>query len=118
MTSVGRLDGGEALAPAGAGQRRGWRDSRHPPDRHPAAGGLSAVIRYTEHGIPHIMAKDYANLGFGTGWAQAADSKGHPLFSQSQVLLRITDSLSALLHAAGQSDVPGVGRGRTGRFAR
>ncbi|MFJ9823159.1 penicillin acylase family protein [Streptomyces sp. NPDC101160] len=35
--------------------------------------GLSAVIRYTEYGIPHIVAKDYANLGFGTGWAQAAD---------------------------------------------
>ncbi|CAM5361346.1 Penicillin amidase OS=Streptomyces microflavus OX=1919 GN=Smic_82240 PE=3 SV=1 [Streptomyces microflavus] len=24
-------------------------------------------------GIPHIVAKDYANLGFGTGWAQATD---------------------------------------------
>lgn len=31
------------------------------------------MIRYTEYGIPHIVAKDYANLGFGTGWAQAAD---------------------------------------------
>ncbi|MFD4946010.1 penicillin acylase family protein [Streptomyces sp. NPDC058409] len=39
----------------------------------PSGGGLSAVIRYTEYGIPHIVAKDYANLGFGTGWAQAAD---------------------------------------------
>lgn len=45
----------------------------HVPNRHPSGGGLSAVIRYTEHGIPHIVAKDYANLGFGTGWAQAAD---------------------------------------------
>jgi acyl-homoserine-lactone acylase len=36
-------------------------------------GGLSAVVRYTEYGIPHIRAKDYASLGFGTGWAQAAD---------------------------------------------
>jgi acyl-homoserine-lactone acylase len=45
----------------------------HGPGRHPSGGGLSAVIRYTEHGIPHIVAKDYANLGFGTGWAQAAD---------------------------------------------
>lgn len=41
--------------------------------RHPSGGGLSATIRYTEYGIPHIVAKDYANLGFGTGWAQAAD---------------------------------------------
>ena len=36
-------------------------------------GGLSAVVRYTEYGIPHIVAKDYKSLGFGTGWAQAAD---------------------------------------------
>ncbi|MFE0864964.1 penicillin acylase family protein [Streptomyces rochei] len=44
-------------------------------DRHerPSHGGLSAVIRYTEYGIPHIVAEDYADLGFGTGWAQAAD---------------------------------------------
>ncbi|MGW7189625.1 penicillin acylase family protein [Streptomyces sp. NPDC054838] len=39
----------------------------------PSDGGLSAVIRYTENGIPHIVARDYADLGFGTGWAQAAD---------------------------------------------
>ncbi|MFB7263530.1 penicillin acylase family protein, partial [Streptomyces nojiriensis] len=45
-----------------------------PPDgRTAAGGGLSAVIRYTENGIPHILARDYARLGFGTGWAQAAD---------------------------------------------
>ncbi|MFF9134887.1 penicillin acylase family protein [Streptomyces sp. NPDC014806] len=45
------------------------------PDREdrPAHGGLSAVIRYTEYGIPHILARSYAGLGFGTGWAQAAD---------------------------------------------
>ncbi|MFB6807649.1 penicillin acylase family protein [Streptomyces sp. NPDC056387] len=42
-------------------------------DRGPSGGGLSAVIRYTENGIPHILAQDYAHLGFGTGWAQAAD---------------------------------------------
>ncbi|MFC8980655.1 penicillin acylase family protein [Streptomyces sp. NPDC057131] len=40
---------------------------------HPADRGLSAVIRYTEYGIPHIVATSYADLGFGTGWAQAAD---------------------------------------------
>ncbi|MFD9010155.1 penicillin acylase family protein [Streptomyces sp. NPDC059552] len=43
-------------------------------DRAAAGGGkMSAVIRYTENGIPHILARDYAQLGFGTGWAQAAD---------------------------------------------
>lgn len=39
----------------------------------PSGGGLSAVIRYTENGVPHILAQDYAHLGFGIGWAQAAD---------------------------------------------
>ncbi|MFJ8596310.1 penicillin acylase family protein [Streptomyces sp. NPDC093598] len=42
-------------------------------EQHPSHDGLSAVIRYTEYGIPHILAKNYADLGFGTGWAQAAD---------------------------------------------
>lgn len=45
-------------------------DSR---ERHLSGGGLSAVIRYAVHGIPHIVAGNYASLGFGTGWAQAAD---------------------------------------------
>ncbi|MFC8123953.1 penicillin acylase family protein [Streptomyces sp. NPDC057302] len=49
---------------AGAAQAR---------DAHPSGGGLSATVRYTQYGIPHILAKDYENLGFGTGWAQAAD---------------------------------------------
>lgn len=31
------------------------------------------VIRFTEYGIPHIVARNYPDLGFGTGWAQAAD---------------------------------------------
>ncbi|GAA2567874.1 penicillin acylase family protein [Streptomyces roseoviolaceus] len=42
-------------------------------EQHPSRDGLSAVIRYTEYGIPHILAKNYTDLGFGTGWAQAAD---------------------------------------------
>ncbi|MER5782962.1 penicillin acylase family protein [Streptomyces mobaraensis] len=40
----------------------------------PSADGLSAVIRYTEYGVPHILADDYADLGFGDGWAQAVDA--------------------------------------------
>ncbi|MFD7668356.1 penicillin acylase family protein [Streptomyces sp. NPDC059788] len=40
---------------------------------HPSGGGLAADIRYTEYGIPHIVADDYPDLGFGVGWAQAAD---------------------------------------------
>ena len=46
---------------------------RHDHQEHPSHGGLSAEIRYTEYGIPHILAKNYADLGFGTGWAQATD---------------------------------------------
>lgn len=53
-----------SVATAGAAKDR---------DARPSGGGLSATLRYTQYGIPHILAKDYENLGFGTGWAQAAD---------------------------------------------
>lgn len=66
VTAVALLTAATTL-PAAAAERSG---DRH---EHPSHGGLSAVIRYTEYGIPHIVAKDYADLGFGTGWAQAAD---------------------------------------------
>ncbi|WP_406327527.1 penicillin acylase family protein [Streptomyces sp. NBC_00203] len=65
ITAVALLTATTAL-PAAAAQQQNRQE-------HPSHGGLSAVIRYTEYGIPHIVAKDYANLGFGTGWAQAAD---------------------------------------------
>ncbi|MFG3294221.1 penicillin acylase family protein [Streptomyces sp. NPDC048179] len=65
VAAVALLTASAALPAAAAG----------PPTRQdrPAHGGLSAVVRYTEYGIPHILADDYADLGFGTGWAQAAD---------------------------------------------
>ncbi|MDN3024239.1 penicillin acylase family protein [Streptomyces sp. S.PB5] len=65
VTAVALLTATSAL-PAAAVESRNH-------ERHPSHGGLSATIRYTEYGIPHILAKDYADLGFGTGWAQAAD---------------------------------------------
>ncbi|MER5910690.1 penicillin acylase family protein [Streptomyces sp. NPDC001982] len=65
VTAVALLTATTAL-PAAAAQSRDRQE-------HPSHGGLSAVIRYTEYGIPHILAKNYADLGFGTGWAQAAD---------------------------------------------
>jgi acyl-homoserine-lactone acylase len=37
-------------------------------------GGLAADIRYTEYGIPHIKAKDFAGLGYGYGFAAATDN--------------------------------------------
>ncbi|MGI5400926.1 penicillin acylase family protein [Streptomyces sp. CA-135486] len=67
LTGIALVTATSALPPAAAADF----PDRH--DRHPSGGGLSAVIRYTEYGIPHIVANDYAGLGFGTGWAQAAD---------------------------------------------
>ncbi|MEU6508266.1 penicillin acylase family protein [Streptomyces sp. NPDC046942] len=65
VTAVALLTASSALPAAAAG--------RPSPPEHPSHGGLSAVVRYTEYGIAHIVAKDYPDLGFGTGWAQAAD---------------------------------------------
>ncbi|WP_374196270.1 penicillin acylase family protein [Streptomyces sp. ISL-10] len=39
----------------------------------PSGQGLPVVVRRIGHGMPHIVAEDCANPGFGTGWAQAAD---------------------------------------------
>jgi acyl-homoserine-lactone acylase len=39
-----------------------------------AAPTYSATITRTEHGIPHITAKDYGSLGFGSGYAAAGTS--------------------------------------------
>src|SRR5215212_5743612 len=38
------------------------------------AGSMHATIRRTSHGIPHILADDYAGLGFGYGYAIAQDN--------------------------------------------
>ena len=41
---------------------------------HPADGVRRARITITEHGIPHIVAKDYESLGYGEGFATARTS--------------------------------------------
>ncbi|MCX5207174.1 penicillin acylase family protein [Streptomyces sp. NBC_00237] len=66
VAAVALLTAATALSPTASADGRGQ-------ERRPSGGGLSALIRYTEYGIPHILAKDYANLGFGNGWAQATD---------------------------------------------
>jgi acyl-homoserine-lactone acylase len=43
-------------------------------DTNVSRAGLSATIRTTEYGIPHVLADDYADLGFGTGYAAARDN--------------------------------------------
>ena len=40
----------------------------------PAPEDDTVAIRYTEYGIPHIRTNDYANVGFGQGYAQARDN--------------------------------------------
>lgn len=40
----------------------------------PQDRGMSATIRYTEYGIPHVVARDYTGLGFGEGYAAARDN--------------------------------------------
>ncbi|MEV4432863.1 penicillin acylase family protein [Streptomyces sp. NPDC049585] len=68
LTGLALLTGAGSALPAAAAPGAGSAAHR------PSGGGLSAVIRYTEYGIPHITGKDYASLGFGEGWAQAADN--------------------------------------------
>lgn len=65
VAAVALLTASAAL-PAAAADRPARQD-------RPSHGSLAAVIRCTEYGIPHILAGDYADLCFGTGWAQAAD---------------------------------------------
>ncbi|MFF0744638.1 penicillin acylase family protein [Streptomyces sp. NPDC004111] len=66
VAGLALLTAAGTLAPTAAADPRGQ-------EKRPSHGGLSAVVRYTEYGIPHILAKDYANLGFGNGWAQTGD---------------------------------------------
>ncbi|MCS0636753.1 penicillin acylase family protein [Streptomyces sp. LP05-1] len=81
------------MAPAAAAADRdaGYRAS---------GDGLSAVVRYTEYGVPHIVAKDYAGLGFGTGWAQAADQ----VCVLADGFLTVRGERSRYLGAAGAPD--------------
>src|SRR5919201_2942698 len=39
-----------------------------------SAAGLDATIRRTAHGIPHILARDWQDLGYGYGYAFAQDN--------------------------------------------
>jgi len=43
------------------------------PQQLPGEGGFNVVIRRASHGIPHIIARDYASLGYGYGYAFASD---------------------------------------------
>src|SRR4051794_32338795 len=51
---------------SGSGRAQAASD---PPD----TATLHATIRRTTHGIPHIIASDFAGLGYGYGYAFAQD---------------------------------------------
>jgi acyl-homoserine-lactone acylase len=44
-----------------------------PPGPPAPADKYSAEVRWTQYGLPHIKAKDYAGLGYGQGYAVARD---------------------------------------------
>src|SRR5450759_4279527 len=48
--------------------------SRLPGPAGPARHRLSAVIRRTTGGMPHILARDWTSLGYGYGFAFAQDN--------------------------------------------
>lgn len=57
------------LVTSGSGQDRAVAAPSPPP-----AGTLHATIRRTSHGIPHILADDFAGLGYGYGYSLAQDN--------------------------------------------
>jgi acyl-homoserine-lactone acylase len=59
-------------APALAGQPPGHAGTREGAGT--GAGRLSAQIRYTTGGIPHILARSWMGLGFGYGYVFAQDN--------------------------------------------
>jgi acyl-homoserine-lactone acylase len=59
----------------------------------------SAEIRRTEYGIPHILARDYAGLGYGYGYAFAQDN----LCTMADRVVTLRGERSAYFGAAGDS---------------
>ncbi|MCW2781222.1 MAG: peptidase penicillin amidase [Marmoricola sp.] len=51
--------------------RTGEQAGSTPSLLKPAGGVYRATVTLTKHGIPHIEAKDYGSLGFGSGYAAA-----------------------------------------------
>jgi acyl-homoserine-lactone acylase len=49
-------------------------DEQVPDEVETRPGELSATIRWTDHGIPHITAADFAGIGYGYGYAIARDN--------------------------------------------
>src|SRR6478736_2769523 len=65
-----------------------------------APAPYSATITRTEHGIPHIVAKDWGSLGFGSGYAAAGTS----ICTLADTLLTGRGQRSRYLGATGRYD--------------
>jgi acyl-homoserine-lactone acylase len=65
--ALGALMGGVLAACTGAPEREAGAAGGE-------AAGMSAEIRRTAYGVPHIKASDHAGLGYGVGYAAAEDN--------------------------------------------
>jgi len=65
-----------------------------PPTTEPDSP-YQATVRYTEYGVPHITAEDYASLGYGVGYAQAREN----LCTLSEQLMKLKSEKSRYLGA-------------------
>lgn len=70
------------------------------PEERAERGGHSALVRRTTHGVAHISASSWADLGFGQGWAIACDHL--PTIADQIVKVR---SERARFHGAGPGEV-------------
>ena len=85
--------------PGGSDSCTHHHHTRHRPSLRPAKSGRSkAVLRYTEHGIPHIVAKDYAGLGYGYGCAAATDN----VCELANIYLTVSGQRSQVLRPGGR----------------
>jgi acyl-homoserine-lactone acylase len=64
-----------------------------------SAARYAAEIRRTEYGVPHILAHDYAGLGYGYGYAFAQDN----LCTMADRVVTLRGERSAYFGAAGDS---------------
>jgi acyl-homoserine-lactone acylase len=69
-----------------------------------APAGYEATIRWTAHGVAHVVADDPANLGFGQGWAVAEDRAC--VLADQIVKVR---GQRARYHGAGEPTASGLG---------
>ena len=70
-----------------------------PAVRTTSASGYFAIVRRTEYGIPHILARDYGGLGYGYGYAFAQDN----LCSMADRVVTLRGERSAYFGPTGDS---------------